>query len=172
MKCESCKIEMQPCRSTNDAPYWYTISGLPNLGLVGINYFYCERCEDKRPLVPRIAELHRVVAVFLIQRPTPLGGAELRFVRKQAGFPQKEFAALLDITPEHVCRVEREAGKYLSDRAEKHARAIVACVIIGGDAARDFLLKTGRALGASTTPEAPPIFKLSRTGWKEQNRAA
>ena len=49
-------------QATLEDPYIYTMSGLKHVGLVGIQVRQCPRCKDESPIIPRIGELHRVIA--------------------------------------------------------------------------------------------------------------
>lgn len=126
MRCEECEGEAVEQIATTDKPYRFDVSGIKDLFLVGIKIEYCPKCKTESPIIPRIGELHEVIALDLIKKPGLLRGDELRFLRKFAGFPAKEFAALLDVGPSHLSRVENAKTAALSGSLDKLARALVA----------------------------------------------
>jgi transcriptional regulator with XRE-family HTH domain len=44
MKCSYCNIEMEKRRATEEQPYFYGLSGLDDLALVGIDVYTCPKC--------------------------------------------------------------------------------------------------------------------------------
>lgn len=63
-------------------------------------------CPAEMPIIPRVCELHRVMADSLIGQPEPLSGDQIRFLRKSIGLAARKFAALLQVDPAHLSRVE------------------------------------------------------------------
>lgn len=126
MKCEECGTEIVERKATPERPYRFDLSGIMDLFLVGIKIEYCPKCKSESPVIPRMAELHEVIAEHLIEKPGLLRGDELRFLRKFAGFPANRFAALLDVGASHLSRVENGKTKALSGSLDKLARALVA----------------------------------------------
>lgn len=167
MRCEDCDVRRTEHRTTADRPYRYAISGLPNLGLVGVVVHRCPLCEHEQPIIPRLSELHQVVSLVLAKKAAPLTGDEVRFMRKQAGFPQGSFAALLGYSQEHLCRVEKNQ-KRLSDTAERLARAIIAAVAQQGKDVRAILLSISNKLETKNGQKTAvlPTFKLEADRWK------
>lgn len=142
--CESCKGQMIERKTTPAEPYIYKLSGLRDVALVGIKVSKCKECEDERPTIPAIAQLHKLIALELINKPGLLRGDELRFLRKQASLPQGEFAALIRIRQEHLSRIENNHTTHLGESVDRLARAIVATIAEEGEAAREVLLNIGK----------------------------
>jgi putative zinc finger/helix-turn-helix YgiT family protein len=166
MYCEKCQIEMEGRKATVQHPYAYDLSGLRNIFLAGILVRVCPRCHAEVPVIPRIAELHRVIARALVSKPALLNGEEIRFLRKQAGFPAQKFAALLGVSPEHLSRFENGHYLSLSKSADRLARAI-ATVANDGETARDVLLKIANELEKKgQMAEQRPLFSLEQNHWK------
>jgi len=158
---------------TVQKPYHYDVSGLKDVYLAGITVEYCPKCNTEAPVIPRIAELHAVIAKSLVDKPTLLTGEELRFLRKWAGFPAKQFAALLRIDASHLSRVENGKTRHLGAPVDKLARAM-AMAAIDKEFTKEILLhiaermiqeKKGKRAGASRVP----VFKLVSNRW---NKAA
>jgi putative transcriptional regulator len=179
MICETCNRKMTRRRATVAHPYRYVLSGLPNVDLAGIVVWYCEPCGYELPEVPRVDELHRVIARILIGKRAALSGAEIRFLRKQVGFPANKFAALLGVSPEYLSRVETGKKKALGPVADRLARAIatVADDDTDSERAREILLQLADDSVGAGKRERPrtvgkasvgrlPLFRLDRGGWK------
>lgn len=163
MLCEACSVKMEEREATKQVPYPYDLSGLNHVFLIGIVVYVCPHCHAQVPKIPRISELHQVIARTLAERPWPLLGEEIRFLRKQAGFPAQKFAALLSITPEHLSRVENGHTKKLGAQADKLARVVGT----NGKQVRELLRKLAdERLGGHTEKrkESPTQFKLERKG--------
>ncbi|MGE0824208.1 MAG: hypothetical protein AB7G75_22730 [Candidatus Binatia bacterium] len=98
MNCEVCQVTMQERKATPHKPYHDEFSGLSNVYLTGITVRYCPYCGIESPLIPRVEELHQELARALVRKPALLSGEEVRFLRKHAGLPAQQFAALLGIS--------------------------------------------------------------------------
>ena len=81
MQCE-CGRSMRKRQVTKAAPYAYTESGLDNVVLSGITVYVCPYCQAEVPVIPRIGQLHRVIADTLLHKPELLTGQELRFLER------------------------------------------------------------------------------------------
>jgi putative transcriptional regulator len=103
----------------------YDESGLKGILLVGIPLQKCRACGAESFTVPRTPDLHRLIALALIRKPTTLTGAELKVLRKHLGYSQEDFAGRLDIARETLSRWETDAQQ-MSPMAERLLRAMVA----------------------------------------------
>jgi DNA-binding transcriptional regulator YiaG len=124
MTCEICNTKIAERMATPEAPYHYTMSGLKDIYLSGITIRRCIQCATESPVIPHIVQLHKVISESLADKPQPLRGDELRFLRKYAGFSSKRFAALLGISASHLSRFENGSYKTLGGSTDKLARAI------------------------------------------------
>lgn len=111
MVCEKCKVQMEIREATKEHPYHYVQCGLDHVELVGIQVHRCPQCGNEAPRVPRIRELHRALNNAIAKLPTNLSGQHIRFIRKFRGYAQKDFAELLNIRPESLCRIEHNKDK-------------------------------------------------------------
>jgi transcriptional regulator with XRE-family HTH domain len=156
--------------ATMDMPYRYALSGLNDVCLAGITVYECPKCGAKMPVIPRIAELHDVIARSLMKEPRPLRGDEVRFLRKAAGLPARKFASLLGITPQHLSRIENGHTSNLGKAADRLAR-FIAIKARDGEDVRDMFLQIADRLEheARRKPsDRSACFELKRgTGWKE-----
>lgn len=90
-------------------PYRYNESGLPNVILFGIRLVRCPKCGYEEVGIPRMAELHRLLASVLVKKRAGLTGPEVRFLRKSLGWSGMDFAAHMGVTAETVSRWENRA---------------------------------------------------------------
>lgn len=174
MKCEQCGVEMVDRRATDDAPYAYILSGLDNVFLVGVTVRKCLKCGEESAVIPRIEQLHDLITESVVKRPSLLRGNEIRFMRKHAGLPAKEFATLLGINAAHLSRVENGHTNALGQQTDRLARAIVIAATRGGNLAKEVLLDAARLLSRKAKQKAKhekvalqrPLFTLDKEGWK------
>lgn len=85
--------------------YDYSASGLPVV-LDGVAVYRCTECGEHEVSLPRVEELHRVIARGVIRKPTRLGPPEIKFLRKWLGHSGEDLAELMGVTPEQVSRWE------------------------------------------------------------------
>ncbi|NOT58890.1 MAG: helix-turn-helix domain-containing protein, partial [Acidobacteria bacterium] len=103
MKCDLCNDELILKRADC---YHYAESGLPNVYLSGIEVEECPNGHGESPRIPRILELHELIADAVCLKPSPLTGAEARFLRKELGMKAKDWAAYLHIDAATLSRWE------------------------------------------------------------------
>lgn len=70
----------------------YMVSGLDNVRLLG----YPLAREPGAVKIERINVLHKVIALGIVQRPGPLMGREIRYLRTELGFTPEDLADLID----------------------------------------------------------------------------
>lgn len=167
MKCATCQVTIRERKATLTEPYHDDLSGLSNLYLTGITVRTCPQCGVESPLIPRVEALHQELARVLTRKPSLLNGEEIRFLRKHAGFPAQQFAALLGVSPEHLSRVENGHTSTLGSSTDRLARAL-AIIVTDGEAAREVLLHIADQVGKVTRPKATAkrLVTLARNRWK------
>jgi transcriptional regulator with XRE-family HTH domain len=167
MTCETCQVTMRERKATLKDPYHDDLSGLSNLYLTGITVRTCPQCGAESPLIPRVEALHQELARVLARKPSFLSGEEIRFLRKHAGFPAQQFAALLGVSPEHLSRVENGHTSTLGSSTDRLARAI-ATIATDGEDAREVLLRIADQVGKTTDTKANAkrLMTLARNRWK------
>lgn len=102
-KCSECRIGDV---KEQTAPYRYGAGGLPNVVLLGVTTGRCVNCGVETMTLPRISQLHRVLAAALATKATHLTPNEARFLRKYLGFSTTELAGIMGIAPETISRWE------------------------------------------------------------------
>jgi DNA-binding transcriptional regulator YiaG len=92
MNCENCQVETI---LTEVKKYRYSESGLENVFLDNIKTYNCGECGIQIPVIPKILKLHNTIAYAIVCKPELLNGAELKFLRKNAGVKSQDWAKLL-----------------------------------------------------------------------------
>lgn len=107
MRCPECGAAM---RRRKEQQYQYRESGLENVAIV-VAVHTCPKCGETLPEIPNVKGLHAAIADRLCQKPTPLTGAEVRFLRKEMGMKARELADSLGVSPVTVSRWETGAER-------------------------------------------------------------
>jgi putative zinc finger/helix-turn-helix YgiT family protein len=104
-KCRTCgKAELTSGTET----YLYKESGLPNVALVGVEVRRCPSCGHHELVLPRVTELHQLLAQAVIHKKARLSGAEVRFLRKVLGWSGADFARHMGVDPSTVSNWEND----------------------------------------------------------------
>ncbi len=111
--------------TTRKETYLYRESGLPYVTLKGIDVSRCPACGNFEISIPRLEELHRLIAKTLIEKMTRFTGAEIRFLRKSLGLSATDFARRMGVTIETVSRWENNAVA-IGPQADRLLRLLVA----------------------------------------------
>jgi putative zinc finger/helix-turn-helix YgiT family protein len=86
--------------------YLYKESGLANVTLVGIEVHRCPNCGEHEAVIPKIEQLHRVIATTIARKAPRLAAEEIRFLRKYLGWSGGDFGEHMGVSPETVSRWE------------------------------------------------------------------
>ncbi len=119
--------------------YRYVESGLKNVTLSDIELIRCPHCGNVDPIIQRISDLHRALALAIIGQPFRLQGEDVRYLRKYLGLPQDQFAELLHVHKTNLSKWENGQDKIgkqsdrlirtvalaLGEGLEKQARQVV-----------------------------------------------
>jgi putative zinc finger/helix-turn-helix YgiT family protein len=120
-----CRVCREGEMKTATETHLYVESGLPNVVLVGVDVRRCAKCGAFEVLLPRVAELHRVIAKAVIHKPAHLSGAEVKFLRKHLGWSGTDFAAHMGVDPTTVSAWENER-KPFGTSSDRLLRLMVA----------------------------------------------
>ena len=122
MKCMQCGGEMVTKRETL---FHYTASGLSNVFLADVEVSKCAECDEFEVAIPRVEQLHKVLATSIAEQTSRLAPEEIRFLRKYLGLSGEDFARRMGVTASTVSRWERGHEK-MSDMAERLLRLMIA----------------------------------------------
>lgn len=165
MRCPKCRGEMT---STREA-HRYAESGLPNVTLVDVEVRHCPRCGERTVGIPRVEELHRLLALELARKPERLLPNEVRFLRKYLGLSGVDFAERMRVDPATVSRWEREGdAQAMGPQAELLLRLM---------AVRDQPVSEygDDVLGTAARSDAAPLsvrLRVSRGAWRHDAAVA
>jgi putative zinc finger/helix-turn-helix YgiT family protein len=101
-----CSHKFEVRRATPEAPYQFIDSGLPNVYLIGISYRVCAECDERCADIPAVKDLMTKIARAVVEKESPLSGAEIRFLRKRLGRRSSDFARIIGVSKEQVSRWE------------------------------------------------------------------
>ena len=107
---------MQRCTKCNNGLFERTIKPehIEDLGGIVVKILNavvvkrCGTCGNEMTAIPDMQGLGRAVAIARALRPLRLAGREVKFIRHAMDMTQKEFAAAMDLSPEHVSRWEND----------------------------------------------------------------
>ena len=147
----------------------YDLGGLPHVELHGVEVSRCTACGKEEIAIPRIAQLHRVLAEVFVTQHRMLAAVEVRFLRKHVGLSGGDFAQRMGVARETVSRWETGASP-MGAVADRLLRLLVVTHEPTESYAVDDLL---RELNDTPAPEhlASVAFQNSRgEGWKTGSR--
>lgn len=104
--------------------YPYKESGLRNVTLSGIDLIRCRKCGNVDPVIPRMNELHRALALAVASQPFRLQGEDVRYLRKYLGMTQDQFAELLHIHKSNLSKWENNEDK-IGEQSDRLIRVVV-----------------------------------------------
>ena len=120
MKCIQCGGELKTAQEN----YLYDAQGV-RVTLLGINVKRCSACGESFAGIPKVEELHRVIAYAIALKPARLTAKEVRFLRKYLGWSGTDFANHFGVERETVSRWE-SGGQKMNAMADRLIRLAVA----------------------------------------------
>ncbi|MBI2898143.1 MAG: YgiT-type zinc finger protein [Deltaproteobacteria bacterium] len=162
MKCQECRGEMTSRREAHR----YVESGLPNVTLVDVEVRQCPRCGERTVGIPRVEELHRLLALELARKPERLLPNEIRFLRKYLGLSGVDFAERMRVDPATVSRWEREQEP---QPMGPQAELLLRLMAVRDRPVSDYTEESME--GAARADAAPLSVRLrpSRGGWRHDD---
>jgi putative zinc finger/helix-turn-helix YgiT family protein len=154
MKCVECGAEMTTAREN----YNYKASGLP-VTLQNVEVRRCKECGEHEVVIPKIDELHKLIAHAVVAKRARLVGPEIRFLRTHLGCSGVDFAKHMGVKPETVSRWENghDVMSPLADR-------LLRLMILTNQPVSDYSLDDLLAVDAAPKP-TKIRFAASKTGW-------
>jgi putative zinc finger/helix-turn-helix YgiT family protein len=102
----------------------YDACGLDNVTILAIEVRRCPKCGQSEPVIPRIEELHRVLARAVASAKSRLSGREIVFLRKYLGLSGVDYAKAIGVDPATVSRWENGKTE-MSPSYERFLRLMV-----------------------------------------------
>jgi len=151
----------------HDAVQRYDFGGLPHVELHGLEVTRCPACGMQEVDIPRIEQLHMLLATHFINLTRGLAPVEIRFLRKHIGLSTNDFAKCMGVSRETVSRWET-GNKPMGSQADRLMRLLVATSTrITDYAAKDALKEIDSSKPA---PKRLPRFgmRASPNGWRPE----
>lgn len=128
LKCGIIESYLGPERLKMQQIYHYTESGLDNVYLHNINIVHDSKGEEV-VYIPKVNQLHQVIAQGIINKAGIINGKELRFLRTEIGLKQAELSSQLGKEAQAVGRWER--GECPIDKTTDTLIRIIAAAFLG-----------------------------------------
>jgi putative zinc finger/helix-turn-helix YgiT family protein len=132
--------------------------------LHGVEVTQCGKCGKEEIAVPRIGQLHRVLADLFVTQSRMLAPVEIRFLRKHVGLSTAVFADMMGVTRETVSRWETGATT-MGATADRLLRAIVLTQEPSENYAIDDLLRSLKDTPVPHRLSAVPMCNRRDRGW-------
>ena len=159
--CDDCGMKLLVER---DAVRRYVLGGVPHIELHGVEVTRCPACGVESVGIPRIAQLHTVIAHGFVTQPRMLAPTEIQFLRKHVGLSGADLAQRMGVSRETVSRWESGAQP-MGPVADRLLRLLVVTHAPSESYAADDLLKS---LSNQAAPKRLPRTALANTrarGW-------
>ncbi len=165
-KCNECG---NPRMSDRNAVRPYVIGGLPHVELHGVQVTRCAGCDMEGIVIPRIGQLHRVLAEAFVTQRRMLAPVEARFLRKYIGLSGAAFAQRMGVSRETVSRWETGA-KPIGAVADRLIRLLVVTHEPSESYAVDDFLKELDDEPAPKRLQAVPMWISKEKGWTAEEK--
>ena len=159
--CDACG---GPVTTDRNAVRRYTVGGLPHVELHGVTATTCAGCEKEGIIIPRMGQLHRVLAEAFVRQRRMLAPAEIRFLRKHIGLSGLDFAQRMGVQRETVSRWENGAQP-MGATADRLLRLLIVTHEPSESYAVDDLLRELNDVPAPERLASVPIWNDSSVGW-------
>ena len=146
--------------------YRYMESGLPNVLLRNILVRRCPDCGAEFVSIPAIEDLHRTIAMILVDKSGKLTPSEIRFMRKSLGWSGSDLARKFHVSPSQVSRWESESSHQPMGKANE---LLLRAAIAYGQKIDNYMDHAEEL--KLTKDSAPLILTLSHTGGEWANAA-
>lgn len=108
MICPDCGSKARVRRVAN---YPYEGAGVPGVYFTNVKVISCKHCSSESPIVRNIKGVLVQLGELIAMQSTPLGGEQIRFLRKHAGCSARGWARLLGVDHAVVSRWENNKHK-------------------------------------------------------------
>ena len=159
MKCHECGAPVEILRKD----YPYVESGLPNIILRDLEIRRCKQCANEDIVIPRLEQLHRLIARELLAKKNRLAPPEVRFLRKHLGWSQEDFARTFGVRPETVSRWETGA-----ERMSPPAERLLRLVVVQGDRIQAYSVEQLEGLDDKRNDELGVALRARGSTWEAE----
>lgn len=166
MKCDECG---RPVTAERNAVRRYNSGGLAHVELHGIEVTTCPACGKEGIAIPRIGQLHRVLAEAFVTQRRMLAPVEIRFLRKHIGLSGADFAQRMGVARETVSRWEKGATP-MGAVADRLLRLLVVTHEPTESYAVDDFLRELDDEPAPKKLSSVPLWNSGDKGWTAEER--
>jgi putative transcriptional regulator len=142
--------------------YHYTESGLDNIYLEN-GFTEHKTAYGDGVSIHNTAGLHKAIGKWLVARPIPLNGAELRFLRIEMELTQRDLAGIIGATEQTLRLWEKTRDKFIPGTADRLVRALYF-EFAGGDVHIRKMLE--RLADLDRQENVPACFSTTNSRWK------
>jgi putative zinc finger/helix-turn-helix YgiT family protein len=146
--------------------YKYAACGLSNVTLIGVDVRRCSKCGDHEVVIPRIEELHRVLAAAVVRQASRLSKDELKFLRKHLGYSGVDFAKVIGVAAETISRWEN-GKENIGATTEK----LIRMLVVHTQPTRSYPIETLATITEARTPRRLGL-RPKGNSWVEQDLEA
>lgn len=147
VECSNCEKEARIVRGN----YVFKECGLSKVVLHGIELVQCGHCGNEDPIIERVNDLMRALAVAVICKPYRLQGEDIRFLRKYLEMTGDEFARVIDVDKTTVSKWENN-----DDPIGKNNDRLVRLTVLGlGEGLQEKLNEVIRHVFPQIKPKPP-----------------
>lgn len=166
MKCDDCG---KGVTTERNAVRRYEIGGLPHVELHGVEVTRCPACGREGTAIPRIGQLHRVLAEAFVTQRRMLAPVEIRFLRKHIGLSGADFAQRMGVARETVSRWETGATP-MGAVADRLLRLLIVTHEPTKSYAVDDVLRELDDEPAPKRLSSVPLWNSRDRGWTAEER--
>lgn len=142
--------------------YHYIESGLDNVYLEN-GYHSLETPYGNAVSIDSSDDLHKAIGSWLVQRPTPLNGAELRFLRTEMDATQRSLAGIIGASEQSLRLWEKHRSRDIPSMADRILRALYSNFL--GDKT-DIRSLLERVADLDRQAQADACFQRKSNAWK------
>lgn len=118
MKCFECD---ETCEIKKYKAFNYTSVNLDNIVLMNIEVEVCAACKTETPLLRNVKKLHDAIGVAIALQKVHLSGADIRYLRRSAGFQVGEWITRLNVAEGTYSKWEN-GHRSITPQADRLAR--------------------------------------------------
>ncbi len=165
MKCPQChEAELDVRRENRN----YRESGLENVVLLDIEVRHCPACGADLVSLPRLSELHRAIALALINKAARLTPSEIKFLRKSLGWSGVDFARHLHVDAATVSRWESESTPQSMSESNE---LLLRLAVVVGQRIEDYGIERLADVARDAVQPLRLKLRASQQGWQAQDAA-
>lgn len=118
MRCLECN---QAAEIKKFKAYRYDGVGVENLYILNAEVLFCSVCKEESLILQQVSKLHAAMGIAVARQPARLSGAEIRFLRRSAGFSLRDWSQRIGVAEATYSKWEN-AHRQITLQADRLAR--------------------------------------------------